>query len=871
MTTIKKLIDGSGNQYFPQTHTNAVVDDNGYSVESRMQAVQDEVNQAQLGVGAVPSDLAPTDGSTNWVTSGGVYNAIKKFNNVEFEEKSVTFFSGQKLEDTYGSATADTNAKRTDYINIGKLEKGDVIVWSGTAKTNILAMYDSDYKFLDKYTATGATRTITVSSDTAALNVVYIRITFSASGTPAFTINGKNILENVDCSLALDNTLSQHLPAEGEAVGVRMTNVESAINDIATTSQGVPTLKSGYYINTQGEEVADASWSCTDYIQIPKLNAGDTIYWGGTSANSNGGLAFYDAHKRIITAYGASVSSRTIDLTSSSTVVCDEVKYIRVSFSGTPAFTINGNSLFVRYNIATDSTMTLDMPANARGVGEYVRGIMGVSYFRDGYYINPDGNETESATWFYVTYRLNEAVKAGDVFVWNGITYLLKAQIYFYRSDGTHIGGWSANGNSRTFTIGDSSPTIGATIIKASFLLSKKDSASVSINGVVQEFSVIKEDKSVVDYNADKQPMVVSLSRTKTGVSTLKKYFCFAQITDTHGENDLVQRAVDFVNSEVFGSSIDCLVHTGDIQRKSYSVGSITAFHNAMDNSVKPAFTVIGNHDVWNRPSNAVLYNEYMKPMVDKGLLVAGTNIDATNYATWYYYDFTEYSIRLIALNDFDPLWDGWSIDNSVMNTTVYSPAQIDFLISTLQSVPSGYTVIIVDHFPPNKGTGYSGTTINPDWTMGVSPIGGGHSSLFTDHQSPMIDILSAYKSKTSLVQSYTYSDSSVASYYGSVDVNVDFTSANGTFAFMACGHSHNDEVYKFADKNDIIAIDMLGGVNPTIIDSPTKILRTYSGKAHDAINVYCVRTYERKVYVIRIGADFRADGQAQIMTSFEY
>lgn len=77
MTAIKKLIDRNGNQYFPQTHTKAVVDDNGYSVESRMQAVQDVVNQAQMAIGAVPSDLTPTEDSTNWVTSGGVYNAMQ--------------------------------------------------------------------------------------------------------------------------------------------------------------------------------------------------------------------------------------------------------------------------------------------------------------------------------------------------------------------------------------------------------------------------------------------------------------------------------------------------------------------------------------------------------------------------------------------------------------------------------------------------------------------------------------------------------------------------------------------------------------------------------------------------------------------------
>lgn len=76
MTQIKKITDRQGNDIYLRTHTKAVVDDNGYTAESRLQAMQDEINQAQLEVGAVPSDLTPTEGSTNWVTSGGLYNEL---------------------------------------------------------------------------------------------------------------------------------------------------------------------------------------------------------------------------------------------------------------------------------------------------------------------------------------------------------------------------------------------------------------------------------------------------------------------------------------------------------------------------------------------------------------------------------------------------------------------------------------------------------------------------------------------------------------------------------------------------------------------------------------------------------------------------
>lgn len=78
MTAKRKITDKNGVQVYPITHTKAVLDDNGNSVEQRLQENLDLINQKQLEVGAVPSDVAPTEGSTNWVTSGGVYNAIQR-------------------------------------------------------------------------------------------------------------------------------------------------------------------------------------------------------------------------------------------------------------------------------------------------------------------------------------------------------------------------------------------------------------------------------------------------------------------------------------------------------------------------------------------------------------------------------------------------------------------------------------------------------------------------------------------------------------------------------------------------------------------------------------------------------------------------
>lgn len=82
MAEIKKIYDDAAmtNQVYPQTHEKAVVDNNGTTAETKFKMINDLVNQKQMEVGAVPSDLTPTPSSTNWVTSGGVYES---FNNID--------------------------------------------------------------------------------------------------------------------------------------------------------------------------------------------------------------------------------------------------------------------------------------------------------------------------------------------------------------------------------------------------------------------------------------------------------------------------------------------------------------------------------------------------------------------------------------------------------------------------------------------------------------------------------------------------------------------------------------------------------------------------------------------------------------------
>lgn len=113
MTQIRKITDKQGNDIYLRTHTKAVVDDNGYTAESRLQAMQDEINQAQLAVGAVPSDLTPTEGSTNWVTSGGVYTTLQGKQDTISALKKVTA-EGFSVADGNGNIMLSVNNNGLD-------------------------------------------------------------------------------------------------------------------------------------------------------------------------------------------------------------------------------------------------------------------------------------------------------------------------------------------------------------------------------------------------------------------------------------------------------------------------------------------------------------------------------------------------------------------------------------------------------------------------------------------------------------------------------------------------------------------------------------------------------------------------------------
>lgn len=394
----------------------------------------------------------------------------------------------------------------------------------------------------------------------------------------------------------------------------------------------------------------------------------------------------------------------------------------------------------------------------------------------------------------------------------------------------------------------------------------------VKVSGTIKD-AITERSKNVNTYNSNKQPILSSLCRTQDPVSySTEKCFVFAQIADTHGENMLVKRAIEYIN-DVDNSVIDIIIHTGDIQRKSFKDEEISIAGNRnkykeyisyMSDSIKPAFTCLGNHDQNKATNVSEQYERWMKYMVNKGMLELGREI--ISGTSWYYKDFMAYKIRLIVLNSYDPLYDGFYSgpgNDMDYNNVQYSQAQISFFADALDSVPSGYTVIVAQH-------AYFNLTIsNPDWSSTKTVDSGTYKNTPSIMSAdPVLDIIDAYQRKAVINKSYSYTNQTVANKLGTVSVNKDFTASKGTFGFCIAGHNHGDWMGSSVLYPSVKMVVMVGGV---LTQPDSDLGRDYNGKSQDAINVYVVNTKLRKVHVVRIGADYTIDGKMRLVTTLNF
>lgn len=320
MAQIKKITDKRGNDIYLRTHTKAVIDDNGYTAESRLQAMQDEINQAQLEIGAVPSDLTPTEDSTNWVTSGGVYNALPKITNTLFENTTSTEWLSGNLSN---GKIVTTYANR--YLVIELPEDIGVVNVESSASAFTLAFYASNSASngYARKVARDANSSLSTSINLSGYSYLCLLLFDKPSTTQAqqevIKITYKTFFEGIK--------VTNDFFEDGDyAAGASLTNAlgTSLYIEKLTTGNGITWIQGG--INgTTGEWESSAKAICTQPIYL----LGDTqaTVYKGFLDKETGRIAVYDENG-MYKAWASTLSSITYPN-----------GYIRFVFYGSTAIT----------------------------------------------------------------------------------------------------------------------------------------------------------------------------------------------------------------------------------------------------------------------------------------------------------------------------------------------------------------------------------------------------------------------------------------------------------------------------------------------------------------------------------------------------
>lgn len=215
---------------------------------------------------------------------------------------------------------------------------------------------------------------------------------------------------------------------------------------------------------------------------------------------------------------------------------------------------------------------------------------------------------------------------------------------------------------------------------------------------------------------------------------------------------------------------------------------------------------VLGNHDK-NHYGSEELSDDDVYAILYRGMgMEKSVTLDPGMY---WYLDNDAQKTRIIALNTSTETYNVWMAQT----------AQHQWLVDTLNSTPSGYTIVIIPHvfFALSSGP------------LVVSAIG-------QDIQS----IVDAYATKSS------------GTWNG---IAYNFGNAGGTVACVLCGHTHNDGMIESS-----AGYPMIGVVCDAMYGSSQSVTRGNSAKgtvSEHAFDIVCVDTTAKTINCVRVGSGF--------------
>ena len=209
----------------------------------------------------------------------------------------------------------------------------------------------------------------------------------------------------------------------------------------------------------------------------------------------------------------------------------------------------------------------------------------------------------------------------------------------------------------------------------------------------------------VVERNAHRLDALYAITRSNIKGS-LNKDFASMICSDMHFDLLALSNAIEYVNSN---DRIDTLFLLGDQVSTFYKKPEVDKINEVISTSVRPIYSVIGNHDVGSFPgigvtgSHKQMYDSFIKPMIDKGWLI-GSEIptNASEGKPYYYHDFGKYKIRIIALYEYDQ-----PMTSADMDTRYWKPITYSSLYETI-AYNTAYIIGAKVNVKDETGYGYT-------------------------------------------------------------------------------------------------------------------------------------------------------------------
>ncbi|MGQ7452366.1 metallophosphoesterase family protein [Streptococcus suis] len=326
------------------------------------------------------------------------------------------------------------------------------------------------------------------------------------------------------------------------------------------------------------------------------------------------------------------------------------------------------------------------------------------------------------------------------------------------------------------------------------------------------------------------------------------KKFTLGIMSDTHGDTNAMSNFADLVNNV---DAIDGALNLGDVERQNPSAGNMQIYMPLLNRVTKPFMHTLGNHDVRceAKPSVSGNYSVEQATADYIGQSSLSSKYSARGYG---YYDFDNYKLRLIVLNEYDYPDDldasgNWLYYDSLQ---YFSKGQIDWFVSTLSSVPTDYAVIIARH--SIEPTTYDSSIVNQhfdakDTAQAITGSNGYMSG------SIIADIVNAWINKESIAAEYAYSKG------GNVAVNANFGSrSKSLFVTYLCGHRHRlgvGYITKYPNQR-VIAVDTSSSDINYPVTENSLIPRNRTGKSQDCVTVLSYDNANRVINLVTVGAN---------------